>query len=91
MLEVRSVDQQHLESSLSNTAAGVRSQGGCQSQTNLLHVLEGNSPGCRAAPATRLQNGLTRHHGADVVASTPRYFHPPTGGTKIHDDFRDEL
>jgi len=59
------------------------------SQTNLLHVLEGNSPGCRASPATRLQNGLTRHQGAaGVYASAPRHFPPSTGGAKIHGDFR---
>jgi hypothetical protein len=68
---------------------GVRSQGGCQNQ--LLHVPEGNSPGCRAAPRDQTSERAHQQGAAGVVASAPHDSHPPTGGPEAHDDFRDDL
>jgi hypothetical protein len=71
----------------SGAMARARSQGGCRSQANLLHVLEGNSPLCRAAPQPHLERAHLHHGAAGVFASTRPDFRRLTGGAKIHGDF----
>ena len=70
--------------------AGCALAWGLPNQTNLLHVLQGNSPGCRPTPATRLQNGLTGTKGRPASSRAHPPFPPATGGAEDHGDFRDE-
>ena len=58
--------------------AGCALAWGLPNQTNLLHVLQGNSPGCRPTPATRLQNGLpgTKGRPASSRAHHPIFIPP---------------